>query len=257
MSKKEKTKNITGWLLFFIITLVIISPFLNLYTLFTQLESLGFASIIESLAMVSLFILAGIFLWKKKPYALRFAKVFLITQGAINVGMFFFYSYSPKANLFSFFGYFLVWALYLYNSKKVKKIYGNLKEKSSGLQIWPILAIIYAFIFNIFGIIFSVIALINISKNKKLKGFALSIVALVISIIVFGGFLAYGFLAVINEGSGVPEEIEIPCHDYCYDVSGAVEYSMEYNVIEESYMCSCLDEFSGVIEQKVYPYIQN
>ena len=144
MAEKHELNDVGGWLLFFIITLVIFSPLFNLYTLFTQLEFLAFTDIIESLAITSLFIIAGVFLWTKKPYAVKFAKVFLITQFIINIALSFIFS--DFSSVGQYFVYFVIWILFLYNSKRVKQVYGNLKEKSSGMQIWPILAIIYTFI---------------------------------------------------------------------------------------------------------------
>ena len=251
MAEKQELNEVGGWLLFFIITLVIFSPLFNLYTLFTQIEFLAFTDIIEYLAITSLFILTGIFLWTKKSYALRFAKVFLITQFIVNIVNSFIFS--DFSSVGQYFVYFVIWILYLYNSKRVKQIYGNLKEKSSGIQIWPILAIIYTFLAPIFGAVFAVIALINISRNRKLKGLTLSIIALIISILYVAVLVGYGALMGANFDY-VPEDIEMECSDYCYNIDIATQYFMEYNTAESGFMCYCLDDSSNTVDQKVYLY---
>ena len=82
---KENLNDISGWLLFFIISLIIFSPLFNLYLLFSQIETLLLADIIGMLALISLFIITGIFLWRKKPYAVKFAKIILITTLIVNI----------------------------------------------------------------------------------------------------------------------------------------------------------------------------
>ena len=155
----DNLNSISGWLAFFIITLVSLSPLFNLYILFSQIKTLMFTDIIEILAIISIFILTGIFLWTKKPYAVKFAKVFLITQFIVNIVSSFVlsdFSYIVQKTI-----YFIIWISYLYKSERVKQVYGNLKEKSKGTQIWPIVAIIYAFLAPIFGAVFAVIATIG------------------------------------------------------------------------------------------------
>jgi len=251
MAEKHELNDVGGWLLFFIITLVIISPLFNLFILFSELDFLMFTDIIEMLGFISLFILTGVFLWTKKPYAVQFAKVFLITTFIVNIVTSFLlsdFSFIAQSTI-----YFIIWILYLYNSERVKQVYGNLKEKSSGMQIWPILSIIYTFIAPIFGAVFAVIALINISKNRKLKGLALSIIALILSILYVAVLFGYGALMGANFDY-VPEDIEMECSDYCYYVDSATQYFMEYSTAENGFMCYCLDDSSDIVEQKVYPY---
>ena len=254
--KKETSNKIGGWLVFFIISLVILSPLFNLFLLWSEYEYyintgfVGIFSIIESLGTVTIFILAGIFLWKKKPYALKFVKVFLVTTVVSNIIISFIY------HDFSFIaqsiGYFVIWFIYLNKSKQVKQIYGNLKETTRGYQIWSKLSIIYAFFSPIYGAVFSVVSLINISKNRMLKGMGLSVVALVVSIIMiallflFGMFGSGGFISI-------PEEIDSSCSDFCY-YSSAAYYLIEYDFVTESFVCYCTDENSNILEQKSFPH---
>lgn len=251
MTEKENLKDVGGWLLFFIITLVIISPLFNLYLLFSQIDFLMFTDIIEMLASISLFILTGIFLWTKKPYAVQFAKVFLITTFIVNIVSSFLlsdFSYIAQGTI-----YFIIWILYLNKSERVKQVYGNLKEKSEGTQIWPIVAIIYAFLAPVFGAVFAIIGLIKISKNRKLNGMVLSIIALVVSILFFLLLFGYGMLQGANFDY-VPEDIEIKCNDYCYDVDGATSYLIEYNYGTSSFICYCTDDYGNNVDQKSFPY---
>ena len=178
--EKENLKDISGWLLFFIISLIIFSPLFNLYLLFSQIKILSFADITRMSASISLFIITGIFLWRKKSYAVKFAKITLITTLIVNIISAVYYSdYSDTSQ--GTIG-LIIWILYLYNSKRVKQVYENLHDKQTGMQVWPMIAIIYAFIAPVFGVVFGIVGLIDIYKNRKLKGKTLCIVALIISL---------------------------------------------------------------------------
>jgi len=252
MVKREELNDIGGWLLFFIITLVIISPLYNLSIIFSQFDAYTLVEIFESLASVSLFILAGIFLWVKMPYAVKFAKVFLVTTLVINV--IYAIVFSDFSDLIQGTVYYLIWIMYLNKSERVKIVYGRLKEKKKGMQVWPILSIIYAFVSPTFGIIFSIISLRNISRNHKLKGLGLSIVALITGIVIF--MVVIGYSALIGASFDyVPEEIEASCLDYCNNTPDATEYFMEYNTAEQGYICYCLNDYSDILGQKIYPHI--
>jgi len=249
--KKENNKTINGWLLFFIITLVIITPLFNLFRLYSQIETLIFIDLVEMLAVISLFILTGIFLWTKKPYAVKFAKVVLITNLIFFISVAFLFSdfsYVIQTTIYS-----IIWIVYLYKSKQVKQVYSNLKEKSKGIQIWPILAIIYSFLTPIFSIVFAIIGLINISKNRKLKGMALSIIALVISFVFFTLLFGYGMLQTTNLDS-VPEDIKLSCSDHCYEDSRNTFYVIGYDEETSSFICSCTDNDGNYIKQKSFHY---
>jgi len=248
MADKDNLNSISGWLAFFIFASLIISPIFQLFITFTEYTTI--LEIIEGLGMASLFVLIGVFLLKKKPYAVKFSKIVLITTLATNIILAFLGEivFSP-----SYFISPLIWILYLYNSKRVKAVYGSLKETQKGLQAWPILGIIYAIVAPTFGIVFSIVGLINISKNRKLNGMALSIIALIIGIVIF--LLSFGYYALLGANFDyVPEDIEISCNDYCYDVDGATSYLMEYDYQTESYLCYCTDDNSNTITQKSFPY---
>ncbi|MDK2907638.1 MAG: hypothetical protein PWQ87_96 [Candidatus Woesearchaeota archaeon] len=251
MLEKNELKNIGGWLLFFIITLVFINPIFNLFIILSECQFYTILEIIESFAFLSLSILAGIFLWTKKPFGVKFTKIFLITTLILNIA-----NAVIFLDYYLFFNgtvYFIIWILYLNKSERVKQTYGNLKETQRGMQIWPILSIIYAFLSPIFGIIFAIISLNRISKNHKLKGMGISIIALIIGIVILLLSFGYGILISANFDY-VPEDIEMKCSNYCYYVDSATQYFMEYSTTENGFMCYCLDDSSEIVEQKVYPY---
>lgn len=145
MAENEELNNIGGWLLFFIVTLVIISPIFNL----VSIESADIYTLYDTIGVVSLFVLSGIFLWTKKPYAVKFTKISL---WVILVSNIFLIILLPEIIEFgtpgipSMFGYPIIWLLYLSYSKRVNIVYGKLKEKEKGWQIWPILSIIFLFL---------------------------------------------------------------------------------------------------------------
>lgn len=254
MAKDVKLEKIGGWLLFFIITLIIISPLFNVLSgIFTSTSVLDVVlNSIDILPAISLSILAGIFLLKKKPYAVKFTKIFLITTLILNVVISLIFS--DFGSIFSGSLYFVIWTLYLYKSKRVKHIYGNLKESNKGYQVWSILAIIYAFISPIYGLVFSIIALMNISKNRKLKGFSLSVIALVMSVIMILAFI--GLILILGLIAYVPEDIDISCADFCYESDeNYAYYSTEYDLENDVYDCTCVDEYYNVLDSTVFEYI--
>lgn len=227
---------------------LIISPIFQLYITFTEYTSI--LEIIEGFGMAALFILVGLFLLKKKPYAVKFSKIVLITTLVTNIILLLL-----KEIVFSppFFISPIIWALYLYKSKRVKVVYSSLKEAEKGFQVWSILGIIFSFMAPLFGIIFSIVALKNISKNKKLKGMGLSIISLIIGIVVF--LISFGYYVLLGASFDyAPEDIEASCSDYCYNVESATRYFMEYSTKESGYICYCTDDASKIIDQKLYPY---
>lgn len=184
MSMKNKNLNeIDGWLGFLIFVLIIFSPIVNLGLILLDITSyeIAIASITLAilLPIISLSILAGIFLWAKKPYAVKFTKIYLIITLIFEIFLMFLLNESAILIVSP-----IIWLLYLNKSKRVKAVYGSLKEKDKGLQVWPILAIIYAVLAPIFGIIFAQIGWQNTIKNPKLKGRYLSIIALIIGTLI-------------------------------------------------------------------------
>jgi hypothetical protein len=94
----------------------------------------------------------------------------------------------------SMFGYPIVWLLYLNYSKRVNLVYGKLKEKDNGWQIWPVISVVFLFLNPLASFVFSFISLRNISKNKKLKGFILSLITIILSFLYYA-FILYGLLS--------------------------------------------------------------
>ena len=193
MAKDEELNDVGGWLLFFIITLVIISPIFNLI----NIGSADIYTIYDILGIVSLFILSGIFLWMKKPYAVKFAKISLwitLISNILTVILLPEIFETGTPGLPTMFGYPIVWLLYLNYSKRVNLVYGKLKEKDNGWQIWPVISIVFLFLNPLASFVFSFISLRNISKNKKLKGFVLSLITLILSFLYYV-FILYGLLS--------------------------------------------------------------
>lgn len=248
MKDGRNLNNIGGWLSFFIFTLIIINPIFNLFLTF--IEPIDIFVITEGIAIASLFLLTGIFLSKKKPYAVKFAKVSLTITLLLNIIYFFVY------NDFSYIAqglfYFIIWISYLYKSKRVKLVYGKLKEKTSGYQIWSILAIIYALFTPFYAMVFAIISLINISKNRKLKGMWLSIIGLIISLIWIVFILIVSVM--YQEYQEVPQIIEDRCNNYCVNLERVVYYSLEYDWLKGRFNCYCTNEGGGKIGSISFEY---
>jgi len=181
---KDKLKGIGGWLVFFIITIMIISPIYSLIILFSE-PLVSYFDYIEGLAVISTLILVGIFLIKKKYYAVTFAKVVLFSMFLTAIIYLLLGDYTLIQSII----YSIIWFSYLSSSKRVKNTYSKIKEPKEGTFIWPNLAIIFSFLAPLSGFLFSIVALRKISKNRKLKGLGISITALIISILIFVYFV--------------------------------------------------------------------
>jgi hypothetical protein len=245
MKDKENLNIISGWLAFFIFVSLFISPILQFFIL---LEYTSITDILDGIGMISLFILMGLFLKKKKPYAVKFSKILLITILATNT--FALISLGPTVFSPVYLISPFIWMMYIYNSERVRAVYGSLKETKKGLQSWPILGIIYSLIMPTLGIIFSIVALINISKNRKLKGIGLSITALILGVIALLFYFGYALMG--SSFDYIPEDIEISCSDYCDNMDSATQYTMEYSPAASGFMCYCWDDFSEIVNQKIY-----
>jgi len=250
VEEKDSLNDVGGWLLFFIITLTIISPLINIGNVFA--EGVGAFEIVSILAEISLFILSGIFLWNKKPYAVNFTKIVLFTIG---VELLIFSLVSSNFTLLKGVPYCVIWILYLYNSERVRQVYGKLKEPSTNFNVWSVMAIIYSFVQPIFGAIFAITSFIYISKNKKMKGLVLSILALIISIIMFISLFLYGALFGAAVGGYAPESIKTDCNNFCYNVNGANSYIVEYSSSEAGYVCNCMGNYKNIVDRKVFKEI--
>jgi hypothetical protein len=139
MAKEEKLKGVGGWLLFFIITLVFITPLSTLYYLSSDyfiidgLFDTGLALISIGFAVWA--VVAGISLWRKKPEAVIRTKEFLITYLAFAVvsliiGIIFTSDLladdifiEDSVNLVRSLVYFGIWFSYLNMSKRVKNTF--------------------------------------------------------------------------------------------------------------------------------------
>ena len=229
---KEEPKGVGGWLIFFIITIMIISPIISLTFLFTD-APLTIYDYIEGFGTISVLILSGIFLLQKKPYAVLFAKLVLIGMFVTTIIYIFLGEFETFMNPI----YPIIWFWYLSVSKRVKNTYGKLKEPEKGAFVWPKLSIIYAFIAPLFGLIFSIISLNKISKHRNLKGLWLSVGALIISILVFVAFLFVGALLTY-----APESIDIECNNICYDNPEATQYIALPTANPNVYNCVCMND---------------
>lgn len=238
--KEEGLLGVSGWLFFFVITIMILSPIYSLFLLFEEPFMTTF-NYVEGLGMISTLILAGIFLINKKYYAVTFAKIVLISMGINAIIYIFIGDYSISRTLV----YSIIWFWYLSVSKRVKITYGKIKEPKKGKFIWPTLSIIYAFLSPLSGLLFSIVSLRKISKNRKLNGLGLSIIALIISIIVIIYFLFAGAFS-----SYVPEEVDLECNNYCYYLGGASTYIILPTVNSEIYNCVCTDSKGNEISSK-------
>ena len=247
VEEKSSLNNIGGWLTFFIITLVIISPLINIGSIFA--EGISAYDIVFILGEISLFIVSGIFLWNKKSYAVKFTKIVLFTLGIELI------IYSIISSDYTFLRgvpYCVIWILYLYNSERVNQVYGKLKESQSGFNIWSIMAIIYSFVQPVFGAVFAITSFVYMSKNKKTKGLVLSIIALIISLILFIAIFLYGALYGTAVGGYAPESIKTSCNDFCYSVNGATSFIVEYSSSEAGYVCNCMGNYDNIVDKKVF-----
>ena len=143
-------RGVTGWLLFFCITLTVFNPLFALRNISTgyglaskvadRLPGLMTAEIIDSvfvLAIMALGIFAGVCLWGVKPRAVQIAKAYLIVlavYAVLEVGLFLAVLPSSVADPFMgkssiavlrTFGYVGIWYSYLSKSKRVRATYSD------------------------------------------------------------------------------------------------------------------------------------
>ena len=100
--EKKNLNEIDGWLGFLIFVLIIFSPLVNIGLILldttTYDPTIVFATLSVLLPIISLSILAGIFLWTKKPYAVKFTKIYLIILLIFEVLLMFFSKESLALN---------------------------------------------------------------------------------------------------------------------------------------------------------------
>lgn len=162
MVKEEKLKGVGGWLLFFIITLVFITPLSTLYYLSSDyyiidgLFDTGLALISIGFAVWA--VVVGISLWRKNKNAVIRTKEFLLAYlsfgiisvivGAVLGG----YSADPELlasdsiSLVRAIGYFAIWFSYLNVSKRVKNTFKDRNLKTKRLLITILITLVLAFI---------------------------------------------------------------------------------------------------------------
>jgi hypothetical protein len=243
----ENLNKIDGWLAFLIFSTLFLSPIFQIIIFYYQADFV--IDIIYGLIVSSLFILTGVFLLKKKPFAVTFAKAMYLYIFLSNIFELIIFGVEDSNNFFiSMFITPIIWFVYLVVSKKIKVVYGNLKEKQEGYQIWPILAIIYSFLLPLFGLFMALIGLKNIINNHKLKGMFLSIGSIIISLLLILFFLFIGF---DNENYDLPQDIVFNCNDFCYNIPNVENYQLEYINSKKAYLCSCLNISNSIIDYKL------
>ncbi|MEK6925924.1 MAG: hypothetical protein AABW50_01455 [Nanoarchaeota archaeon] len=176
---KYNLKKIDGWLIFFIVTIIFFLPVLNIYEFFKN-PIFGIGGYFDLFGMVTAMISSGIFLLFKKSYSITFTKAVLISFFIATVVYFPLKGSILVINIL----YPIIWFVYFSYSKKMNVIYGKIKPLKNGKLVLPIFSMIYSIISPILGLVMSIFSLKQIRKNKRLKGFRLSVFALVISIIL-------------------------------------------------------------------------
>ena len=56
--------------------------------------------------------------------------------------------------------------------------------QSQGTNVWAIIGFIFSFIFPVFGLIFSIVALVQLKKNPNQKGHGLALAGVIISTVL-------------------------------------------------------------------------
>ncbi|MCX6815749.1 MAG: hypothetical protein NT120_02770 [Candidatus Aenigmarchaeota archaeon] len=221
---KSKNKNIDGWFLFFIFTLVFVAPLYNIFV--TDFSNYVAEDFIMFFGNIALFIASGIFLFNKRPYAVEFTKIVLISNFVLLLVV--------SALLSDYRGisttviYTIIWVTYLYKSKKVKRIYGKLKYRPKKYDVWNIMAIIYAFVIPYFGLVFSITSFYKRSKPLWLTALAI--------IIVFINF-ALAFSPIYENTSEISQNYQLPLNEplvntNVIDVCTAGSYLGDYKTVQ-------------------------
>lgn len=110
-------------------------------------------------------------------------------------------------------------------------------------SIWAILAIIFAFVFPILGIVFGIVALSEIKKNPSLKGRGLAIAGIIIGslyvfilIAIFGALFYFG---VTSPDIYVPNKCTLqtglPCLDFkvtSNEITVTIQNSLGFEIID-------------------------
>ncbi|MFH1376248.1 MAG: excalibur calcium-binding domain-containing protein [Candidatus Woesearchaeota archaeon] len=246
MSKTEK-EGIGFFLGLFIVTLFVSSLF-SLGLSISTFENVGYSGLGEAIGTSILFFLAGLFMYRIKPYAVEFTKIVLSVVLVENVILLIFFP--SEITTLSSLPYYIIWLFFLQYSKNVERVYGHLKEKKEGTQIWPILAIVFSFTAFVHAFVFGIIALKRISKNRKLKGMGIAVIGIIISVIVLIMIMLLGaFEGFTEELDNIEEaslEGEMVCNDFCLGVEGTETYLAYVNL--DKTICECYDSQENTLE---------
>lgn len=155
--KKEQYSTIGGWLVFFVIILIFLSPLFILvqYSISEELTLWGF-SLDIGLAIYG--IIVGINLWRLKPYSVKKAKEFLLIRTGvfIIIALLILYTYGDfyymffDTYTFQALVFFAIWYSYLNFTKRVKNTY-NPKECNPNWKIVSLVLFILAVIIILFS----------------------------------------------------------------------------------------------------------
>ena len=226
-----KREEISGWLAFFIyVSCCIGSPILNLVALL-QHGIPPLLLLIQGLGSISIFPLMGYFLVRKEPYAVPFTRLVLIILLILGIlGL----AGSIGGVTYPWIG-ILVWIWYFSTSKKVKSIYGDLREEKVEYPVWFYLGLVYALLCPLFGIIFSIISIISTASNKKSNGLTLSVCVSVLAVAT----LAYPIYLTLS--TPVSGDVSSTCYNYCSEKVGFIGgyYGVYYEPLALAYHCEC------------------
>jgi hypothetical protein len=188
--KCGKTKNKQFWN-FNKITNKILSIFLVIYLqgiallnlflgLLLALVNNNLVMAVETVGVASLYILAAMFLIKRKSYAFLFTKIILSISIFIIIIGYILDTSLLIPTIISLIMYGLPRVFFL-DKSIITEIYGEPKEEEEGYSIFSIFAIIYALITPFHAVVFSIYSFIHLFKNPRLKGRVITFIALVIS----------------------------------------------------------------------------
>ncbi len=122
-------------------------------------------------------------------------------------------------------------------------------EKKAKYCGWSIVALIFAFLGGLIGIILGIIALFKIKKNPNLRGKGMAITAIIISLPIT--FL-WVYIQLLDPTNFLSEEaqVDIYCEDICLEEQNLDKSYFEINPDNQNqYICSCLNSDNEVIVQ--------
>ncbi len=132
-------------------------------------------------------------------------------------------------------------------------------DGESKFCIWSILAIIFTFIIPILGLVFGIIALVQIKKDPTLRGRGLAIASIVISILIPLIILSLVFISLflITTSSSIPETLtvedlpsEMPIFNF-WEQSSIQENFEDYEYILYYYLDDSKEDAQEKIETQL------